>query len=183
MALGDHHLVQKSFRLPKAGPYTVSLTAEVTLSSALETRLDNNTATLALPVTGLPDLRVCLHQIRNVRIDHWEYINVLVENVGEATSSATTLNIWIDGRGMESVHVPGLIPGSHNLGHRYEMWISRNPSRDYTAVVDPDNTVREGNEDNNRLTGVIVKHLTSQNDTNYRCAGFPINGYPVYDVP
>jgi hypothetical protein len=183
MALGDHHLVEKSFRLPKAGPYTVSLTAEVTLSTALETRLDNNMATIAFPVTGLPDLRVCMHQIRNVQIDHWEYIDVKVENIGEATSSSTTLNIWIDGRGTETIHVPGLIPGSHNMGQRYEMWISRNPSRDYWAEVDPGNTVRESDEDNNRMTGVIVKHLSGQPDTNYRCAGFSIPGYPVYAVP
>jgi CARDB len=182
LAFGDHRPVQKSFRLPKAGQYTVSLTAEVTLSTALETRMDNNTATAALQVAGLPDLRVCLHQTRNVQIDHWEYINVNVENIGEATSPSTTLDIWIDNRGTETIQVPGLIPGSHNIGHRYEMWISRSPSRDYWAEVDPDNNVRESDEGNNKKTGVIVKHLTNHSDSNYSCAGFPITGYPVYEV-
>lgn len=182
LAFGDHRPVSKSFRLPKAGPYTVSLTAEVTLSTALETRLDNNTATAALQVAGLPDLRVCLDQIRNVQIDHWEYIDVKVENIGEATSASTTLKIWIDNRGTETIQVPGLIPGSHNMGQRYEMWISRSPSRDYWAEVDPDNTVRESNEGDNKMTGVIVKHLTHHADSNYSCAGFPIPGYPVYEI-
>ena len=182
LAFGDHRPVSKSFRLPKAGQYTVSLTAEVTLSTALETRLDNNTATVAFPVAGLPDLRVCLYQIRNVQIDYWEYIDVTVENIGEATSSSTTLAIWIDNRGTETIHVPGLIPGSHNMGQRYEMWISRSPNRDYYAEVDPDNNVRESDEGNNKRTGVIVKHLTNHADTNYSCAGFPIPGYPVYEV-
>jgi len=182
LSFGDHRPVSKSFRLPKAGQYTVSLTAEVTLSAALETRLDNNTGTAAFQVAGLPDLRVCLHQIRNVQIDHWEYINVNVENIGEVTSPSTTLAIWIDNRGTETIHVPGLIPGSQNLGHRYEMWISRSPNRDYWAEVDPENNVRESDEDNNKRTGVIVKHLTNHADTNYSCAGFPIQGYPVYEV-
>jgi len=89
----------------------------------------------------------------------------------------------IDGRGTETLQVPGLIPGSHNMGSRYEMWISRNPSRDYRAVVDPNNTVRESHEDNNQKTGVIVKHLTEQADTNYSCSGLHIAGYPVIEVP
>jgi hypothetical protein len=183
LAFGEHRLVTKAFRLPRAGQYTVSLNARVTLSTAAETRLDNNTAGATFQVAGLPDLRVCMNQIQNVQIDHWEYIDVKVENIGEAPSSSTTLKIWIDNRGTETIHVPGLIPGSHNMGSRYEMWISRNPSRDYWAEVDPDHTVRESNEDNNRETGVIVKHLGSQPDSNYRCTGIQITGYPVYEMP
>jgi len=46
----------------------------------------------------------------------------------------------------------------------------------------PANENSANDEDNNRMTGVIVKHLTDQADTPHSCTGFPIPGYPVYEV-
>ena len=107
------------------------------------------------PPTPEPDLTVNLEVPNIIRVNEQFQINIMVKNIGTASSSATTLNLYIDGNLVSTFNVPSLTEGQSER-FTYQYTFASEGLHVIRAVVDPNNNVGELNEGNNEIAREVV---------------------------
>lgn len=146
------HQVQRQINLTMPGNYQVTATADLN-DDVAESNENNNTAIDNIQVTA-PDLVVgsLTHSPADPTNLDTITITALVENIGDATATTSTLEIDVDG-GALNYKIPVLDPSET---HQIQRLISLTPgSYQVTATADLLEDVTESDEDNNVTTDTI----------------------------
>jgi len=103
-----------------------------------------------------PDLMPCLAWggKRPYLLEDWK-VTIRVKNIGKAASAATTLQLYVEGKGTYSVQVPALaINAEFSFQNEYS-WGTLG-HKTVRVTVDPNGQVTESNENNNMISGSIA---------------------------
>ncbi|MES9846133.1 MAG: CARDB domain-containing protein [Candidatus Sedimenticola sp. PURPLELP] len=170
LAPGAEHNIKFNYKVKKHGNYMNVLIAD-TSNFAAERREDNNRVNSKKYEIKGPDLVACIYNPRSIRIHRKVNIPLEIRNKGNGKSAATRACMSIEKKGKKCFNVPPLNPGAKKKFGRKERWTASG-WRNYSAVVDPDNTVRESRENNNSVSARIHKatKYTLQNPP-LKCSG------------
>lgn len=153
---GGQYQFTKYYKVNRKGTYVNIVHADIILSTAAETNMDNNEATINATIDGRPDLIACAWVNPVVNALHQDEVWGYIKNYGDKQSMPSTAKIWIEGKGSQTVSVPLLVPGdSHRVG-RNVTWGAQGPDKDFYIEADSGNVIEERREDNNKVVGVIV---------------------------
>jgi subtilase family serine protease len=153
LAPSQTHQVQRQVNLTTQGNYQVTATADLS-GDVAESNENNNTATDNIQVTA-PDLVVSSLTHSPVAPTNLDTITItaLVENIGDATATTSTLEIDVDGNVL-TYEIPVLGPSET---HQIQRQISLSPgSYPVTVTADLFDDVTESNENNNITTDTII---------------------------
>ncbi len=135
---------------------TTELTASVEVdpqNQVTEADENNNSAAITFPVTGLPNLKVCVNKEIYNTLGKMN-IPILIKNYSNEPVGPTVCRSWINNHGHESHNVPALGPFES-----YEVFRSARFNvagwRSYSATVDYGDTIRESWENDNVSEGRI----------------------------
>ena len=178
LSFGQHHNVDLEYKVNRAGSYVTELRGAMVMEVTFlpETHLQNNEDSMIKTVKGRPDLVVCFDQNQYTSVANTFQTWGTVYNRGDASSTETSLNFRIEYKGTSKINVPALAPSHQNEVYRLPNWSLGRGWVDFHMDVDPENLVREIDEDDNRQTGKLyVEGLFDNFDwvnmnTNYRCS-------------
>ncbi|AKB27443.1 cell surface protein [Methanosarcina siciliae T4/M] len=116
---------------------------------------NEETATVTVAGSGLPDLIIDLDYPEEPETGEHQRIWVNVKNQGTATSGATMLNLYIDGSPVREWAISKL--PKEETSYKSYTWIPTSEGTvEIKAVVDEDNLVAESNEGNNEKTATVL---------------------------
>ncbi len=191
LAFGAHTYIEKEYKVNRGGTYEHTLTAEVILSTALETHLDNNEVSENVTIKGLPDLVACFDAIMTGDVWHYKDIYGYVKNIGDGQAGPTTVNVWAEGKGTASYNLPIMVSTQSETVIRSNLLWALDGNKEFYFNVDPGDAITERKEDNNRRDGIIKIHgctlaemavgaCSPPSDPDWSgCSG----GIPVYQQP
>ena len=141
-------LIDGSFHAQSDAPFTITPAPMVFAPMA---KVD--LARIPMP---LPDLVACL-KWNGIRPYPFEgkRVFVNVQNLGKAGSSATTMDLNVEGHGTKSIPVPAL-PPQHQVIFDYIYSWGTPGKKTVRLTVDPTGQVAESNEGNNMIEGAIT---------------------------
>ncbi len=121
----------------------------------------NNQKNFHHSVNPLPDLVVCLGTPVGVDIGTTKKVWVSVVNRGPADAPPSRLRWYVEQNDVKWINVPRLAQGEEKVFYR-DVRFSTKGNKEMTAVIDPENKVRELNENNNRVEGLAISSLLSE---------------------
>lgn len=149
----ETYQILRQFVMPPAGDYQVTATADL-YDEVDETREYNNTDSDNIQVTA-PDLVVSVldHSPADPNIIDNITITAIVENIGDAPATTSTLELDVDGD-ITTYELPPLDPAET---HQVQRQVVLGASGSYTvnATADLNDDVNESDEGNNTATDTI----------------------------
>lgn len=153
LGIAEFFQVQRQFASPGAGAYQVDATADL-YNDVTEGREGNNTDSDNIQVTA-PDLVVS--SLDHAPADPTNIDNVtitaIVENIGDATATTSTLELDVDGD-VTTYEVPPLDP-TDTFQVQRQVLFGTPGSYDVEATADVDDDVNESDEGNNTAADTI----------------------------
>ena len=140
---------------------TITVTAIADSSGAVEESNEcNNNRSASFKVLALCDLTITSLSSDKTQYEAGETVTVsaTMKNIGHAPSTATSVRLTVPDIGTYSKNISALsVDASQTVTYTFTAPTSLTPKLiTVTALVDPDNTVKESNENNNSRTASIT---------------------------